>query len=215
MVGLGAVPAAIQFGLLFLLPESRTSSPLLAPRFLLTHACESHVLSIVARILLLRNNATQTAQVLQKVYPYATTEQVQLKVRVLQAAVRKSVQIKETTTVWERMYRVIRIPANRRALSVYSLPPCFSPSRTNISCVSSNCLRPSSISTTFRLQLAHVFLCHALRLGRVRQPYSRRTHRRRNELPFHTPRVEIYRSRRPTTHHAYQRAWYGYRPNGR
>ncbi|KAL4248633.1 major facilitator superfamily protein [Abortiporus biennis] len=93
MVGLGAVPAAIQCFFLFFLPES-------------------------PRILIRRGNVNAARAVMRRVYARATTEQIDLKVKVLNAAVKRSVEIANTTTLIERIGSILRNPVNRRALIV-------------------------------------------------------------------------------------------------
>ncbi|KAI0795722.1 general substrate transporter [Abortiporus biennis] len=93
MVGLGAVPAAIQCFFLFFLPES-------------------------PRILIRRGNVDAARAVMRRVYARATTEQIDLKVKVLNAAVKRSVEIANTTTLIERIGSILRNPVNRRALIV-------------------------------------------------------------------------------------------------
>ncbi|KAF8909809.1 general substrate transporter [Gymnopilus junonius] len=93
MVGLGAVPAGLQILFLFFLPES-------------------------PRILLRRGNKVAAHAVMTKIYAFATPEQVDLKVKVLQATVKKSIEITESTTFIERFRSMIFIPVNRRALII-------------------------------------------------------------------------------------------------
>ncbi|TCD63427.1 myo-inositol transporter [Steccherinum ochraceum] len=93
MVGLGAVPAGLQFIFLFFLPES-------------------------PRILLRRGNVEAARAVMAKVYSKATPEQVDLKVKALSAAVQHSIEIANTTTLFERIKRILMVPANRRALII-------------------------------------------------------------------------------------------------
>ncbi|KAF7973081.1 hypothetical protein HWV62_16278 [Athelia sp. TMB] len=93
MVGLGAVPSGIQLGLLFFMPES--------PRILIRRGDEEGARRIMARI-----------------YAFATPEQVDLKVKVLRAAVRQSIEITHSTTFFQRSKSMISIPINRRALIV-------------------------------------------------------------------------------------------------
>ncbi|KAF9237131.1 general substrate transporter [Melanogaster broomeanus] len=93
MVGLGTVPAGLQLGLLIFLPES-------------------------PRILIRRGNMEAAHKVLSRVYAAATSEEVDLKLKVLHAAVRQSVEIANSTTFFERFGSMISIPVNRRALIV-------------------------------------------------------------------------------------------------
>ncbi|KIY53867.1 general substrate transporter [Fistulina hepatica ATCC 64428] len=93
MVGLGAVPAAVQLVFLAFLPES-------------------------PRILIRRNNLEAAHNIMQKIYAYATPEQIELKVRVLQAAVQQSIEISNTTTHWQRFILMLTDSSNRRALIV-------------------------------------------------------------------------------------------------
>lgn len=72
MVGLGTVPAGVQFVLLFFLPESRESI------FLLFHS--PVVLMGVARILIRRGNMVAAHAIMTKIYAYAKPEEVELKV---------------------------------------------------------------------------------------------------------------------------------------
>ncbi|KAH9474495.1 Myo-inositol transporter 1 [Psilocybe cubensis] len=93
MVGLGAVPAGIQIAFLFFLPES-------------------------PRILLRRGNHEAAHAVMTKIYAFAKPEEVDLKVKVLQAAVKRSIEITQTTTFFHRFKSMIMNPINRRALVV-------------------------------------------------------------------------------------------------
>ncbi|KAF8153323.1 general substrate transporter [Crassisporium funariophilum] len=93
MVGLGAVPAGIQIVLLFFLPES-------------------------PRILLRRGDKAGAHAIMTKIYAFAKPEEVDLKVKVLQAAVQRSVEITQTTTFIQRFKSMIFDPVNRRALIV-------------------------------------------------------------------------------------------------
>ncbi|GLB39549.1 putative major facilitator superfamily, sugar transporter (TC 2.A.1.1) family protein [Lyophyllum shimeji] len=93
MVGLGAVPAGIQFVLLFFLPES-------------------------PRILIRRGDIDKARGIMAKIYAFASAEQVDLKVKVLHAAVQKSIEISNTTTLVQRAQSMLFDPVNRRALIV-------------------------------------------------------------------------------------------------
>ncbi|TFK97914.1 general substrate transporter [Pterulicium gracile] len=93
MVGLGAVPAGIQIVFLFFLPES-------------------------PRILMLRGNIEQARKVMGSVYAHATPEQLDMKVKALQASVRESVHITQTTSFLQRFKSMVTIATNRRALIV-------------------------------------------------------------------------------------------------
>ncbi|KAG6908372.1 hypothetical protein DXG01_004870 [Tephrocybe rancida] len=89
MVGLGSVPAGIQCILLFFLPES-------------------------PRILIRRGNMAQAHAIMSKIYAYARPEEV----KVLHAAVQKSIEITNTTTFVQRCKSMLFDPINRRALIV-------------------------------------------------------------------------------------------------
>ncbi|KAI0372554.1 general substrate transporter [Pilatotrama ljubarskyi] len=93
MVGLGAVPAALQAMFLFFLPES-------------------------PRIMIRRDNYDAAHATMAKIYAYATPEQVDLKVRSLAAAVKLSVEITKSTTLLQRVRLILTDPINRRALIV-------------------------------------------------------------------------------------------------
>ncbi|KAL9709157.1 hypothetical protein Ac2012v2_007510 [Leucoagaricus gongylophorus] len=90
MVGLGAIPGGIQFLLLFLLPES-------------------------PRVLLHKGNTSAARDVMRKIYAYAKPEDIDLKVRVLDAAVQQSIHITRTTTFYDRSKSML---VNRRALVI-------------------------------------------------------------------------------------------------
>ena len=64
----------------------------------------------------------RATNIVSKIYAHATEEQVALKVQVLQAAVRQSIEIARTTTFWQRLRLLVFKPVNRRALST----PCSS-----------------------------------------------------------------------------------------
>ncbi|KAF7762059.1 hypothetical protein Agabi119p4_8652 [Agaricus bisporus var. burnettii] len=93
MVGLGAVPAGIQFVLLFFLPES-------------------------PRILLQRGDIDGARAIMSKIYAHATVEQLDLKVRVLNQAVSEAVHITQTTTLFHRIKSMLLDSVNRRALII-------------------------------------------------------------------------------------------------
>ncbi|EGO01333.1 hypothetical protein SERLA73DRAFT_167429 [Serpula lacrymans var. lacrymans S7.3] len=93
MVALGSVPAGIQMIFLIFLPES-------------------------PRILIRRGNIAEARRIMRKVYSHAKPEQVDIKVKVLRAAVQQSIDITNTTTFWQRFNSMISIPINRRALIV-------------------------------------------------------------------------------------------------
>lgn len=93
MVGLGTVPASLQFIFLFFLPES-------------------------PRILLQRGELDAARVILGKIYAYATPEQVDLKAKVLNAAVKQSIEITRSTTFLQRCHSVFFVPINRRALII-------------------------------------------------------------------------------------------------
>ncbi|KAH9903370.1 general substrate transporter [Cubamyces lactineus] len=93
MVGLGAVPAALQALFLFFLPES-------------------------PRIMIRRNQYDAAHATMTKIYSHATPEQVDLKVRSLAAAVKQSVEITNSTTFFQRLRLILTDPINRRALIV-------------------------------------------------------------------------------------------------
>lgn len=52
-----------------------------------------------------------------KIYAHATPEQISLKVKALRAAVKRNIEIVESTTLLQRIGMAFRIPVNRRALS--------------------------------------------------------------------------------------------------
>lgn len=93
MVGLSAVPAGIQFILLFLLPES-------------------------PRILLRKRDISGAREVMCKIYAYAKPEDIDLKVRVLDEAVQQSIHITQTSTFYGRSRSMLLDPINRRALVI-------------------------------------------------------------------------------------------------
>lgn len=93
MFGLGTIPAGLQLIFLFFLPES-------------------------PRILLKRGHVEQARDVLSKIYAHASPNHLDFKVKVLQAAVKQSVEIVQTTTFLERFRSILFVPVNRRALIV-------------------------------------------------------------------------------------------------
>ncbi|KAF8263275.1 general substrate transporter [Lactarius quietus] len=93
MVGLGTIPAGLQLIFLFFLPES-------------------------PRILLKRGHVEQARDVISKIYAHASSDHLDFKVKVLQAAVKQSVEIVQTTTFLERFRSILFVPVNRRALIV-------------------------------------------------------------------------------------------------
>ncbi|KAL0945877.1 hypothetical protein HGRIS_012160 [Hohenbuehelia grisea] len=93
MVGLGAVPAALQLGILFFLPES-------------------------PRIMVRRGDLKGARAIMGKIYAFAKPEEVDLKVNVLCASVRRSIEISNSTTFLQRIKSIIFDPVNRRALII-------------------------------------------------------------------------------------------------
>lgn len=93
MVGLGSVPAALQLALLVHLPES-------------------------PRVLVRRGNMEAARKVLSRVYALASSEQVDLKLKVLHATVKQSIEIANSTTFWQRLGSLFSNPINRRALVI-------------------------------------------------------------------------------------------------
>ncbi|BEI95630.1 hypothetical protein CcaverHIS631_0105790 [Cutaneotrichosporon cavernicola] len=93
MVGLGALPAAVQLASLGFLPES-------------------------PRILLLRGDTRAVERVLARVYPLATKGDVARKVEIMARAVAQSVEIEKTTTMRQRAASLFRVGAYRRALVI-------------------------------------------------------------------------------------------------
>lgn len=123
MVGLGSVPAGLQCIFLFFLPESRKCLSC-------THGPVVIVLTAaIARVLLRKGRSEQAENVLKRIYAHATEEQVGLKVKVLQTAVQESIDITNSTTLFQRTLSVVSVPVNRRALSMslesYSFCNCL------------------------------------------------------------------------------------------
>lgn len=111
MVGLGAVPAGLQLLFLFYLPESRWW-------YFSAQVLELLIPPFTARIMIRRGDYEAAHEVLGKIYSRATTEQVELKVKVLRAAVQQSVDISNSTTFYQRLCSILNVPVNRRALSM-------------------------------------------------------------------------------------------------
>ncbi|KAF5384690.1 hypothetical protein D9757_006243 [Collybiopsis confluens] len=93
MVGLSCIPAGIQFFVLFLLPES-------------------------PRILIRRGHVDNTRKIMARIYSTATSKDVELKVKVLQASVRQSIEISNNTTFFQRVKLILSEGVYRRALIV-------------------------------------------------------------------------------------------------
>ncbi|OCF57200.1 MFS transporter, SP family, solute carrier family 2 (myo-inositol transporter), member 13 [Kwoniella mangroviensis CBS 10435] len=93
IVGLGALPAMIQLASIGFLPES-------------------------PRILLLRSNVHAAHRLLSKIYPSATTHQIDQKVEIMRRAVQQSKEITDRTTFRQRLESLLRIGGNRRALII-------------------------------------------------------------------------------------------------
>lgn len=91
------------------------------------------ICSFLARILIRKERLEDAKQVLARVYPYATLEQVDLKVmncshgdgvyinprsqvRRLRASIEESIAIANSTTLFQRLKSLITIPVHRRAL---------------------------------------------------------------------------------------------------
>ena len=77
MVGLGTVPAGLQFVFLFFLPESRAYHAILPSQTSCTHFGPFYV----ARILMRRGKPEAAYSILSRIYSLATPQQVELKVR--------------------------------------------------------------------------------------------------------------------------------------
>lgn len=103
MVGLGCLPAGLQLAVLFFLPES-------------------------PRIMIKTGDQNAALRIMQKIYAYATPEQIELKVKALTAAVQEAVDITNTTTFAQRLYSIVFISSNRRALSACPHLFCFNTS---------------------------------------------------------------------------------------
>lgn len=97
MVGLGAAPAALSLIALFWLPES-------------------------PRILLRTDRREPARTVLRKMYASATEEQLEGKLRVLEASVQQAKRMHETTSFWSRFVSMFAVATNRRALSTFFCP---------------------------------------------------------------------------------------------
>ncbi|KAK0199325.1 general substrate transporter [Desarmillaria ectypa] len=93
MVGLGAIPAGLQLLFLLFLPES-------------------------PRIMLLRGDLLAAQKIMTKIYALAKPSDVELKVKVLQASVKRSVEITRSTTFMHRFTSMLTNPVYRRALIV-------------------------------------------------------------------------------------------------
>ncbi|EPS93747.1 hypothetical protein FOMPIDRAFT_1026440 [Fomitopsis schrenkii] len=93
MVGLGTVPAGLQFVFLMFLPES-------------------------PRILIRRGKLEMAHRILARIYSLATPQQVELKLKVLEAAVKQSVDVANSTTFLQRLKSVFCVPVHRRALLI-------------------------------------------------------------------------------------------------
>ncbi|KAL1698352.1 general substrate transporter, partial [Schizophyllum commune] len=73
---------------------------------------------VVPRILIRRGNLDATYDVMAKIYPYAKPHEVDLKVKVLQAAVQHSLDISNSTTFFQRVRSMLLVASNRRALII-------------------------------------------------------------------------------------------------
>ncbi|GJE86376.1 Myo-inositol transporter [Phanerochaete sordida] len=93
MVGLGALPAGIQFVMLFFLPES-------------------------PRVLIHKGKMDVARGVMTKIYALATPQQISLKVAALHSAVRRSIEITNSTTFLQRVGMIFLNPVNRRAVII-------------------------------------------------------------------------------------------------
>ncbi|KAH7372143.1 myo-inositol transporter [Cadophora sp. MPI-SDFR-AT-0126] len=91
MVGLGAVPAIILAALLPLCPES--------PRHLVSH-----------------NRLDEARKVLHSIFPQATPEMVENKVKLIQISLEITTGVLSDKSLWWQLKQLFCIPANRRAL---------------------------------------------------------------------------------------------------
>ncbi|KAF8528146.1 hypothetical protein BU17DRAFT_73770 [Hysterangium stoloniferum] len=73
------------------------------------------------RIMVRTGKQEAARHIMQKIYAYATPEQIDLKVRVLTVAVQEAIDITNTTTFKQRLYSIFFVPINRRALSQCAL----------------------------------------------------------------------------------------------
>ncbi len=71
--------------------------------------------------MLMRGQTESARRIMTKIYVYAKPEEVELKLKVLQVAVKTSIEITRTTTFIQRFKSMITEPVNRRALSKFKL----------------------------------------------------------------------------------------------
>ncbi|KAK8864166.1 hypothetical protein IAR55_001412 [Kwoniella newhampshirensis] len=93
IVGLGAVPAIIQLCAIGFLPES-------------------------PRILLLRSKTNAARAIVAKIYPLATSSQVDQKVDIMRTAAQQSKEVNDSTTWLERLKSLVLVGTNRRGLII-------------------------------------------------------------------------------------------------
>lgn len=70
-----------------------------------------------ARILIRKGKMDSAKAVMSKIYALATPQQISLKVAALHSAVRRSVEIADSTTFAQRIGMTFLNPVNRRAVS--------------------------------------------------------------------------------------------------
>ena len=150
----------------------------------------------------------RATNIVSKIYAHATEEQVALKVQVLQAAVRQSVEIARTTTIWQRLRMLVLKPVNRRALSVYTTSINYrSPFSSDDSCR----MRHAGFPATLRLQYPHVLLRHTIQADWIRPTDRRRAHCIRHQLYIYARRAQIYRHHRPSADYGLDISWHDLR----
>jgi hypothetical protein len=133
--------------------------------------------TLTARIALKWGQIDRATAIISKIYSKASPEQIDLKVsyvadiserskayphtqvKVLQAAVKQSIEITRTTTFWQRLHSILFVPVNRRALSEFD---SCKPYCVFLIHMHSCRLWHASISTTVRVQYPDVLLCDAI-----------------------------------------------------
>jgi SP family myo-inositol transporter-like MFS transporter 13 len=140
MVGLGALPAIVLAAVMPLCPES--------PRQLISHG-----------------KVNEAKKVLKRIFPHATPEQVDSKVRLIQLSIEEVTASVADKSLWWQLRQLFLVPANLRAL----ISAC--------AVMASKCYESESASqrlirysfTTWWFQHSDVLLFNSFRNGRIQQ----------------------------------------------
>jgi hypothetical protein len=205
MVGLGALPAAVQFCMLFVLPET--------PRYLVK-----------------AGKKEQARRVLRKVYGVGAGEGMEVMVNGVLRKVEKEIMEEEDAagdrnvpqaakTGWkakiarvnDNFTQLVSVGGNRRALIIACMLQGF---QQLCGFVSPQCSStPYSNSNMYQTELPNVLLRHNFPPRRLPLPHTNIPLHRPHKLPLHTLRLPRYRPHRPPPNPPLVRTHHGHRPH--